>query len=107
MADFTQDKKYNYVWQSSKFKDLAFSGSNISQFVNDAGYVTSTSGVDTGSLVTTASFNAYTGSSTSQFKGTASFALTASYFSGSISNAVTAITASYALTASYIDGGTF
>jgi hypothetical protein len=107
MADFTQDKKYNYVWQSSKFKDLALSGSNISQFVNDAGYVTSTSGVDTGSLVTTASFNAYTGSSTSQFKGTASLALTASYFSGSISNAVTAITASYALTASYIDGGTF
>jgi hypothetical protein len=41
MADFTQDKKYSYVWQSSKFKDLVFSGSNISQFVNDAGYITS------------------------------------------------------------------
>jgi hypothetical protein len=94
MADFTQDKKYSYVWQSSKFKDLAFSGSNISQFVNDAGYVTSTSGIDTGSFVTTSSFNVYTGSSSSQFAGTASLALTASYFSGSVSNA---ISASYAL----------
>jgi len=43
MADFTQDKKYSYVWQSSKFKDLALSGSNVSQFVNDAGYITSAS----------------------------------------------------------------
>jgi len=43
MADFTQDKKYNYVWQSSKFKDFVISGSNISQFVNDVGYA------DTGS----------------------------------------------------------
>jgi hypothetical protein len=35
--------------------------------------------VDTGSLVTTASFNAYTGSVASQFAGTASYALTASF----------------------------
>jgi hypothetical protein len=98
MADFSLDKKYNYLWQNSKFKDFAQSGSLISQFVNDAGYVTSTSGVDTGSFVTTSSFNAYTGSSSSQFAGTASLALTASYFSGSVSNA---ISASYALTASY------
>jgi hypothetical protein len=32
MADFSQDKKYNYNWQSSKFKNLALSGSYISQF---------------------------------------------------------------------------
>jgi hypothetical protein len=103
MADFSLDKKYNYLWQNSKFKDFAQSGSLISQFVNDAGYVTSTSGVDTGSFVTTSSFNAYTGSSSSQFSGTASLALTASYFSGSVSNA---ISASYALTASYaLNGG--
>lgn len=107
MADFTGNKKYNYNWQSSKFKDLALSGSNISQFINDVGYVTSTTAVDTGSLVTTSSFNHYTGSNLSTFAGTASLALTASYFSGSISNAITAVTASYALTASYIDGGTF
>jgi hypothetical protein len=107
MADFSQNKKYNYLWQSSKFQNLAFSGSNISQFINDAGYITSASTVDTGSFLTTSSFNTYTSSISSQFAGTASLALTASYFSGSISNAVTAITASYALTASYIDGGTF
>jgi hypothetical protein len=35
--------------------------------------------VDTGSLLTTASFNSYTGSSTSQFAGTSSYALTSSY----------------------------
>ena len=99
MADFSSNKKYNYNWQNSKFKDIAISGSNISQFINDAGYVTSTSGIDTGSFVTTSSFNHYTGSNLSTFAGTASFALTASYFSGSISNAVSA---SYAQTASYV-----
>jgi hypothetical protein len=35
--------------------------------------------VDTGSLLTTASFNSYTSSTTSQFAGTASFATTASF----------------------------
>ena len=43
--------------------------------------------INTGSLLTTASFNAWTGSSTSYFSGTASFALTSSR----------AISASYAL----------
>lgn len=37
------------------------------------------SGGDTSGFVTTSSFNAYTGSSVSQFAGTSSFALTASY----------------------------
>jgi len=45
MADFSQEPKYNYNWQSSKFKDLTFSGSLISQFVNDTGYA------DTGSNI--------------------------------------------------------
>jgi hypothetical protein len=58
MADFTQDKKYSYVWQSSKFKDLALSGSNISQFANDAGYITSTGA--TGSFLITASVSSNT-----------------------------------------------
>ena len=89
MADFTQDKKYNYNWQSSKFKDIAISGSNISQFINDAGYVTSSVAISA-SYALTASY--------------AETAVSASYFSGSISNA---ISASYALTASYINGGTF
>ena len=104
MADFSSTKKYNYLWNQSKFKDLSTSGSNISQFINDAGYITSADGIDTGSFVTTSSFNHYTGSSLSTFAGTASFALTASYFSGSISNAIYADTASYALTASYFSG---
>jgi len=41
MADFSQEPKYNYNWQRSKFNDVSFSGSNISQFVNDVGYITS------------------------------------------------------------------
>jgi hypothetical protein len=45
--------------------------------------------VDTGSLLTTASFNAYTGSNTAQFAGTASYASVAS-------TTITAQTASYA-----------
>ena len=46
--------------------------------------------INTGSLLTTASFNAYTGSSTSQFAGTASYVLTA-------------LSASNSLTASYVN----
>jgi len=45
--------------------------------------------INTGSLVTTASFNAYTGSNTSQFAGTASYASVAG-------TTITAQTASYA-----------
>jgi hypothetical protein len=41
MADFSREKKYNYLWESSKFKDVAFSGGEISQFLNDVGYITS------------------------------------------------------------------
>jgi hypothetical protein len=43
-----------------------------------------------GDYVTTASFNAYTGSNTSQFAGTSSFALTASYVAGTVQNAINA-----------------
>jgi len=57
MADFNLDKKYNYNWQSSKFKDLAFSGSYISQFINDAGYVTSSTAASA-SYATSASYAA-------------------------------------------------
>jgi hypothetical protein len=77
MADFTQDKKYKYNWQSSKFKDLALSGSYISQFINDAGYVTSSVAIS------------------------ASYALTASYLTGTIASASYAVSSSYALTSSY------
>jgi len=81
MADFSKEKKYDYNWQNSKFKDLLFAGSNISNLVNDVGYITS-------SVAVSASYAL-----------SASYASTASYFSGSVSNA---ISASYALTASYV-----
>jgi hypothetical protein len=51
-------------------------------------------------LVTTTSFNSYTGSNTSQFAGTASYATTASYAMSS-SAADSAISASYSTTASF------
>jgi len=47
-------------------------------------------GAVSGNYVTTASFNAYTGSSASQFAGTSSFALTASYVAGTVQNAINA-----------------
>jgi hypothetical protein len=84
MADFTTSKSYNYYWQSAKFKDLVFSGSLISQFVNDKGYVTSSVAISA-SYALTASY--------------VKNAISASYFSGSVSNA---ISASYATTASYV-----
>jgi hypothetical protein len=62
----------------------------VKEFTGSGGGVSGT--INTGSLLTTASFNAYTGSNTSQFAGTASFALTSSR----------AVSASYALTASYV-----
>jgi hypothetical protein len=99
MADFTQDKTYNYNWQYSKFKDLALSGSNISQFVNDAGYLTSASSgpANTGSLLTTASF--LDPNITFERGDKSSFNVNLS--------TLTIISASYALTASFINGGTF
>ena len=91
MADFTPKKKYNYLWESSKFKDVAFSGGEISQFLNDVGYITSDK---TGSLLFTASFLDpdmifERGDKTS--------------FNVNISS----LTVTNAATASYIDGGTF
>jgi hypothetical protein len=62
--------------------------------------------INTGSLVTTASFNAYTGSSTSQFSGTASFAysssdaITASYYAET-DPIFTAVSGTFTTTASF------
>jgi hypothetical protein len=50
-----------------------------SSFATTASYALNAPTVDTGGLLTTASFNSYTGSSLSQFAGTASFATTASF----------------------------
>lgn len=62
MAEFSQNKKYNHIWQNSKFRDVSYSGSYISQFTNDVGYITladvpaSSGSLATGSLLNTASF---------------------------------------------------
>ena len=59
--------------------------------------------VNTGSLLTTASFNAWTGSNTSQFAGTASFVTSASY----ALSASQATSASYVLSSSYALSASF
>jgi hypothetical protein len=64
------------------------SGNVVKEFTGSASGGTT---IDTGSFVTTSSFNAYTGSNTSQFAGTASYA----------TNALTASYAEYAVSASY------
>jgi hypothetical protein len=56
MADFSQEKKYRYNWESSKFKDVLFEGNNISNLVNDAGYITSAGSVASASYSQTASY---------------------------------------------------
>jgi len=56
-----------------------FYGSGSSNVVKE--FIVSGSGgtINTSSLLSIASFNAYTGSNTSQFAGTASYAITSSY----------------------------
>jgi len=100
MADFSREKKYEYNWQSAKFKDLLFKGNNVSDLLNDAGYITlkdipSISGsIDTGSLLTTASFSDPNLTFEKGDKST---------FNVNLST----LTVINAYTASYINGGTF
>jgi hypothetical protein len=100
MADFSREKKYDYNWQSSKFKDLLFKGNNVSALLNDIGYITlkdipATSGsADTGSLIITASFSNPN--------------LTFEKGNGNTFNVnLSTLIVNNAYTASYIDGGTF
>lgn len=77
----------------------SYSGSFSGSFQGDGSKLTDISGggsTNTGSLLTTSSFNAYTGSNTSQFAGTASFSQTASYV-------LKAVSSSFATTASYLN----
>jgi hypothetical protein len=80
MADFSQEKKYNYNWESSKFKGVLFEGNKISSLVNDVGYITSAGSIASASYAISASY-----------------AQTASYYGGSI------VSASYSSTASYVN----
>jgi len=59
-----------------------------SEFADGLGNPITFGTINTGSLLTTASFNSWTGSSLSQFAGTASYALTASYASTSSAGGV-------------------
>jgi hypothetical protein len=70
------------------------SGNVVKEFTGSASGGTT---IDTGSFVTTSSFNAYTGSNTSQFAGTASYA----------TNALTASYAEYAVSASYTETASY
>jgi hypothetical protein len=51
-----------------------------SSYSTTASYALNVSTIDTGSLVTTSSFNAYTGSNSSKFAGTSSYAVSSSNF---------------------------
>ena len=100
MAEFSQNPKYNHIRQNSKFADLAYSGSLISEFVNDVGFITakdipaSSGSANTGSLIETASFS---DPSIVFIKGDKS----------SFNVDLSTLTVVNAYTASYIDGGTF
>ena len=93
-----------WVNQSTLIADLTGTATNattasyisptfISASAAASGFGSGGGGGDTSGLLTTASFNSYTSSNTSQFAGTASFATTALNLLGSVT---TAATASYA-----------
>jgi hypothetical protein len=88
----------NFVYDLDTIKTGSFTGS----FVGD-GSGLSNVGVGSG-LLTTASFNSYTGSNASRFAGTASFASTASFTPNAL---ITASVASNIITFTKGDGSTF
>jgi hypothetical protein len=78
----------NLVTSSTVVSNVVMFGTN-GQLFTTASSAIGGGGVS-GDYVTTSSFNAYTGSNTSQFAGTSSFALTASYVAGTVQNAINA-----------------
>jgi len=96
MADFSQNKKYNYIRQSSQFGGLLFTGNPISDLTNNSGYITPLGTALSASYSITASYVLNTVS--------ASYATTASYVKNSqtASYVLNAVSASYALTSSYV-----
>jgi hypothetical protein len=77
------------VTSSTVVSNVVMFGANGELFTTASSAIGGGGGVS-GDYVTTASFNAYTGSNTSQFAGTSSFALTASYVAGTVQNAINA-----------------
>jgi hypothetical protein len=76
------------VTSSTAVTNVVMYGTNGQLFITSSTAIGG--GGISGDYVTTASFNAYTGSNTSQFAGTSSFALTASYVAGTVQNAINA-----------------
>ena len=77
------------VTSSTAVTNVVMFGTNGELFTTASSAIGGGGTIDTGSLVTTASFNAYTGSNTSQFAGTASYSTTSN-------TSITSQTASYA-----------
>ena len=113
MAEFVQKPRYNDLWQNAKFANVSYSGSVVSQFANDKGYLTPAD--ITGSEGTPG------GSDTQiQFNDEGSFGgvpvitydkitlrITGSFSGSLVGIASTASYVETAQTASYINGGTF
>ena len=76
------------VTSSTVVSDVVMFGTNGQLFITASSAIGG--GGISGNYVTTASFNAYTGSNTSQFAGTASHAITAENLIGTVTNAATA-----------------
>jgi len=78
----------NLVTSSTTVSNVVMYGANGQLFTTASTAIGG--GGASGDYVTTASFNNYTGSISSQFAGTSSFALTASYVAGTVQNAINA-----------------
>ena len=77
------------ITSSTAVTNVVMYGTNGQLFTTASTAIGGGGGVS-GDYVTTSSFNNYTGSSTSQFAGTASFATTASFVAGTVQNAINA-----------------
>lgn len=78
------------VTSSTAVSNVVMFGTNGQLFITSSTAIGGGGGGISGDYVTTSSFNNYTGSSTSQFAGTSSFALTASFVAGTVQNAINA-----------------
>jgi hypothetical protein len=113
MAEFVQKPKYNYFWQNAKFANISYSGSDISQFINNKGYLTSADITGSGGTPS-GSNNQIQYNNEGNFGGVPvlTYDKITLRATGSFSGSLVGIasTASYTIlaqTASYINGGTF
>ena len=102
-------KTFKNLMQISSSGEVFDGLGNLVTFLDLTSSFSSEATINTGSLVTTSSFNSYTGSTTSQFAGTSSFASTASFVRNAqtASYVLQAVSSSYAQTASYAVSSSF